>query len=51
MIQRDTLIQLLDNAMAYIENPGLYSDKELTTLLDTIQDAVDANSTTLDTWE
>jgi hypothetical protein len=48
---RNELIQLLDRAMSYIENPGLYSDKELTDMLDDVQDAIDAEQTTYDTWE
>ena len=48
---RNELIQLLDRAMSYIENPGLYSDKELTDMLDDVQEAIDAEQTTYDTWE
>ena len=48
---REDLIQLLDRAMSYIENPGFYSDNELTEMLDDVQEAIDAEQTTADTWE
>ena len=48
---RNELIQLLDRAMSYIENPGFYSDNELTEMLDDVQEAIDAEQTTADTWE
>lgn len=48
---RNELIQLLDRAMSYIENPGLYSDKELTDMLDEMQDVIDTEQTVEHTWE
>lgn len=48
---RNELIQLLDRAMSYIENPGLYSDKELTDMLDKMQDVIDTEQTVEHTWE
>ena len=48
---RNELIQLLDRAMSYIENPGLYSDNELTDMLDEMQDVIDTEQTVEHTWE
>ena len=48
---REDLIKLLDRSYALIQEPGLYSEAEQLELLDDLQDAIDAELETADTWE
>jgi hypothetical protein len=48
---REDLIRLLDRSFSLIQEPGLYSDEEQMDLLDELQDAIDAEVATADTWE
>jgi len=48
---REHLLKLIDRSYALIQEPGLYDDAEQMELLDDLQDAIDAEFETADTWE
>jgi hypothetical protein len=48
---RNDLIRLIDRSYSLIQEPGLYNDAEQMELLDELQDAIDAELETADTWE